>query len=339
VTFDRATLQAALITLALAFPVGYLVETIFIAGARVLAALEAPAAEDAPVALAAVETAPAIEPPAPDPVDAVDAVPRALVSGTLQTADGTPVRNEIVELESESHPERYAAISDWRGRFSIPGVAVGAAYALQVDSEGRYHELAEVVDVPNDGLQLELVLAPHARANLSGRMVDPDGVAIPNRTLLVEASHEPGYSLLVTGDERGRFRVERAPTGRLSFTTRTLPLFRVRGPLLTPGADAEITLVLDAGEHELGGRLVGERGVPVAGATLKLSWSYRQGDTLASSTRTAVSGPDGDFRFGNLGAGPHLLAVHARGYEQARETFSVYWNSSDVELRLRPMDR
>jgi hypothetical protein len=52
-----------------------------------------------------------------------------------------------------------------------------------------------------------------------------------------------------------------------------------------------------------------------------------------------VTDPSGSFRFTDLGPGPHQLAVRADGYEEALETYGVFWNSGDVELRLRPTFR
>lgn len=323
--------------LALAAPVYYTLEATFGFVDQVLSTLEAPPEVELPaVASARVGLPHEAESAAAEPAPAL---PVADVFGTLRTTEGSPVPNEIVELRSSSHAERYAGRSDWRGRFSIPDVAVGGAYQLHIDSGGRYRDLAEVVDVPGDGLQLDLVLDPLARAVLAGRMVDPDGAPVPGRTVVAVANDDPRDALLVTGDDRGRFRVEDAPTGRITFTARTQSRLRVSGPLVTPGAEAEVTLVLDDGAYELRGRVVEDRGVPVPGATLRLSWAYRQDGVFSRSTRTAVTGPDGRFRFSALASGPHQLEVRARGYEKAREIFEVSWNSGDVELRLRPRSR
>lgn len=331
---DRATFQAAGIALVLAAPVYYTLEAILGFVERALPTRTAPPEVELPaVAAPRLELPLEAEPPAVGPVPILRV---ADVSGTLRTAEGAPVRNEIVELQSGFRGERYAARSNWRGYFSIPDVAVGRAYQVRVDSEGRYRELTEAVDVPGGGLQLDLVLEPLARTVLTGRMVDPGGAPVPGRTVVVLSSDDPGYALSVTGDDRGRFRVEDAPPGRIRFTAHTLSRLSMRGPLLTPGNEAEVTLVLDDGKHELWGRVVEDRGVPVPGASLKLSWAYGQGEVVSRSTRTAITGPDGEFRFAALASGPHQLEVRARGYEKAREIVEVSWDSGDVELRLRP---
>jgi hypothetical protein len=331
---DRATLQAAGFSLLLAAPVYYTLEAVVVFVDRALFTLEAPPeVEPPPVAAVPVELRVEAEPLAAEPVRAL---PVAHVSGALRTAEGLPVPNGTVELRSRSHTQRYVGTSDWRGRFSIPDVAVEGGYRLNIDTEGRYRELTRVVDVPGDGLQLDLVLDPLARAVLVGRMVDPDGAPLPGRTIVVQAGGDSSDAILVTGDGRGRFRVEDVPTGRVTFVARTRSRQRVRGPLLTPGSEAEVTLVLAEGDHELWGRVVEDRGEPVPGANLKLSWSARREGLVFRATRTAVSGADGRFRFSALASGPHQLEAHARGYERAREIFEVSWNAGEIELRLRP---
>lgn len=334
-TIDRPTLVAALVTLAAAAPV-YLVMQSLVSGVERLAFAAADATRTEATAVVGEPVGREAKPEPTPASGSSEPAAVARVTGTLRTADGTPVPDEAVELSSGTLEARYSATSDARGRFAMADVAPGSGYEVRVSSQGRYREhWQQGLVVPDEGLTLELVLEPLAGARLAGRMVDAEGVPIPGRTLLLEASHGAAQ-LLVTGDERGHFRIEDAPTGRLTFTTRTVPHLKVRGPLLTPAAEQEVLLVLDEGSHQLGGRVVGDRDAPVRGAQLKLSWSHKQGGSISSSARTAVTDSDGGFRFTDLGPGPHRLAVRAEGYEEARETYGVFWNSRDVELRLRP---
>jgi hypothetical protein len=337
---DRPTRIAAALTLAAAAPVYFLLYGLAFALQQLLSLPEAgPPTSLPPVA---ARGAPVPEPERePTPAAPEEpARPVAQVTGALRTQDGTPIRGEAVELESWALEASYFGASDARGRFSIPNVALGSDYEVRVLSEGRYRNyMRRGVAITVEGLRLDLVLEPLASARLAGRMVDAEGVPIPLRTLLLQSSHAPGLALQITGDDRGQFTVEDAPTGQLTFSTRTVPHLKVRGPVLTPASEVDLRLVLDEGSHELGGRVVGARDIPVAGAQLKLSWSYKQGGSVSSSARTAVTDPSGSFRFTDLGSGPHRLAVRADGYEDALETYGVFWNSGDVELRLRPIFR
>jgi len=320
----------------LAAPVYYTLEAAVGLLDRATPIAEAPAeVEVPPVAGAPVERPVEAEPSTVDSPPPVPSV--AQVSGSLRAAHGVPVPNGRVELRS--HAERYAATSNARGHFSIPRVEVGGGYELSVDTEGRYRDLRAVVDVLDDGLQLDLLLEPLARAVVVGRMIDPDGAPLPGRTVTVRVGDDRNDALHVTGDARGRFRVDDAPTGRLAFLARTRSRLEIQGPLLHPGDEVEVTLVLDEGDHELRGRVVEDHGAPVPGANLKLSWIDREGDLPSRSTRTTVTAPDGSFRFSALASGPHQLEVSARGYERARETIEVPWNAGETELRLRPRSR
>jgi len=337
---DRPTRIAAALTLAAAAPVYVLLYGLAFALQQVLSLPETgPPTSLPPVA---ARSAPVPEPERePTPTAPTQAArPVARVTGALHTPDGTPVPDETIELESWALEASYFGASDARGRFSIPDVAPGSDYEVRVLSESRYRNYSRRgLAVTAEGLTLDLVLEPLASAHLAGRMVDAEGSPIPLRTLLLQSSHAPGLALQITGDDRGRFTVEGAPTGRLTFSTRTVPHLKVRGPLLTPASEADLLLVLDEGSHELGGQVVGDHGIPVAGAQLKLSWSYKQRGSVSSSARTAVTDPGGSFRFTDLGPGPHRLAVRADGYEDALETYGVFWNSGNVELRLSPIFR
>jgi hypothetical protein len=339
-TIDRPTRIAAAVTLAAAAPVYLLLYGLAFVAQQVLSVPQAvPQTALSPVA---ARGAPGPEPEAqPAPAaPAEDARPVAPVMGALRTPDGTPVPGETVELESWALEASYFGTSDARGRFSVPNVALGSDYEVRVLSDGRYRDYAQRgLAVTVEGLSLDLVLEPFAGARLAGRMVDADGDPIPHRSLLLEGSHSPGLVLGVSGDDRGQFALENAPTGQLTFSTRTVPHIKVRGPLLTPASDVDVLLVLDEGSHELGGWIVGDRDIPVAGAQLKLSWLHKQGDSISSSARTAVTDPNGSFRFTDLGPGPHRLVVRADGYEDAFETYGVSWNTGNVELRLRPIFR
>jgi hypothetical protein len=340
VTIDRPTLLAAAITLALAVPVYQLID--WTLGPTFVRLAAWRAREAAP----SLRTAVAVPEPAPDRAPALptgepaEVLPTARVEGVLHTVDGTPVSGETVELESGALGVRTAGTSDASGRFSIPNLPPGAAYELRVDSDGRYRSLVQSgLDVTAEGLSLDLVLEPLARARLTGRMVDPDGEPLPWRTLLLRASHVPALMLRVSSDERGDFRVDEAPTGRLTFTTPQVPHMQVQGPLLMPGAEADLELVLDEGGHELVGRVFGDRDAPIRGARLRLLWSHSQGDSISSSERTTVTDAAGAFRFTGLGSGPHELAVRAEGYHDATESVRVSRRTGDVELRLDPLPR
>jgi len=333
VKLDRPTLLAALVTLVLAAPVYLLLEWVIMHANR---ALETQLAAEPPSSPPPVTAAPDVA-LAPAPAAApVEGLPVASVTGLLHTADGTPVPAEVVELESRALERRHEGISDARGRFSIPDVSLGFDYEVRVASDGRHRGFVRSgVQVPPEGLTLDLILEPLAGASLTGRMVDAEGAPLPGRSLLLQASDQPGEILHVTGDDRGHFRVEDAPTGRLTFTTRTLPHLEVQGPQLAPASDVDVVLVLDEGIHMLSGRVVGNRGETVAGAQLKLSWSHRNGDSLSSSTRTAVTDAVGAFFFTDLGPGPHQLVASAEGYHEAQKSYDVSWDTGEVELRLR----
>jgi hypothetical protein len=105
---------------------------------------------------------------------------------------------------------------------------------------------------------------------------------------------------------------------------------------LLDGGDTETTLVLDWGDRTLAGRVLDDRGDPVGGAKLSLSWSNTNGDMQSTSRRTAQTDSTGIFRFTQLGPGEHLLDVRASGYHALQEYYDVGRDSADVAVRLDP---
>ena len=82
----------------------------------------------------------------------------------------------------------------------------------------------------------------------------------------------------ISSDQQGYFELAEAPAGSLSFETRSAPRLAIRGVNLQPGGEQDVVLVLDWGKEELTGSVVGERGEPIAGAELSLSWGHSSGD-------------------------------------------------------------
>jgi hypothetical protein len=168
-------------------------------------------------------------------------------------------------------------------------------------------------------------------------MVDVEGDPLPGfRLWLVGASARSAVP--VSGDERGYFELDDAPSGSLSFDTRTSPRLRVSGLTLREGGDAEVLLVLDSGEQEMAGKVLDDRGDPVTGAPVSLSWSQASGGLQSTSQRATATDPSGSFRFSHLGPGEHLIEVRAAGYRIVREYHDADRYAAELEVRLEPND-
>jgi protocatechuate 3,4-dioxygenase beta subunit len=261
-----------------------------------------------------------------------------VVSGTLKTERGDPIAGERIQLSSPLLKTRYSAVSDREGGFRTPNVEISSDYQLYVWPSGPYQDYSQKnLAVTRGGLFLEIVLEPLASARLAGRMVDADENPLPNFRLWLWSVKARGRPLSVSTDSDGYFLVEQAPEGALRFGTRSRPHLEISGISLAAGDDEEVVLVVDWGEHGLSGEVLDERGSPLAGARVQLSWSHASGGIQSTSLRSAVTDDSGFFRFAQLGPGPHTLNVSATGYHGVQDRYEVGEYFGPVEVQLDPI--
>jgi hypothetical protein len=84
------------------------------------------------------------------------------------------------------------------------------------------------------------------------------------------------------------------------------------------------------------GKVLDDRGDPVGGGQLSLSWSNTKGEMQSTSSRATQTDLAGFFRFAQLGPGEHLLDVRASGYRVFTGYYIVGSDSAEVEVRLEP---
>lgn len=260
------------------------------------------------------------------------------VTGVVESERGDPIAGATVVLGVQGGP-KYQVGTGVDGRFSLDGVEVGRGYYLRVFAPFPYRDYSDQgIRVAEEGLSLEIVLDALETGRLIGRMADFEGNPLPGLRLWLASSAAVRGSVPVSGDERGYFEVDDAPAGTLSFDTRAEPRLRVSGLTLGAGGEADVLLVLDSGEHELVGEVLDDRGDPVAGAQVTLSWSHVSVDLQSTSHRATRTDANGSFGFANLGPGEHLLEVQAPGFRAVREYRDVGRYAEEVEIRLEPFD-
>ena len=269
-------------------------------------------------------------------VELEDALETTEIYGTLLDGSGDRVPDERVQLKSKLLRAHYSVETDADGNFEFPEVKLGPEYRLSVFPKQGYRDYQRgPFEVGSSERPLKIVLEPLDTARLSGRMLNPEGRPIPDFRLWLRSTHAQARNLPVSGDEDGRFVVEDAPEGTLMITTRSVPHLEVMGVTLRPGQQKEVELVLDWGEDEFEGTVVNERGDPVAGAKLSLTWTKVNGSLESRSLRRGISDDRGWFRFTQLGPGIHHIEVNAANYATDRARVDVR-HSSEIELQLLP---
>ncbi len=257
------------------------------------------------------------------------------VTGIVESEQGQPIAGATVALKSQALGTQYQAVTNRDGAFSFSDAKAGQGYSLRIFPKGRYLDYSRhKINVPDDGLSLEISLKSLETGRLVGRMIDEQGNPVVGFRLWVVASGATQGAMPISSDDQGYFELAEAPAGSLTFDTRSSPRLAVRGVTLQPGGEQDVVLVLDWGEEELTGEVGGERGEPIAGAEVSLSWSHASGDVLGTSQRTTRTNPDGSFRFQQLGPGQHHLKVRAPGYRSIEEHYDIGEHAAEVEVRL-----
>jgi protocatechuate 3,4-dioxygenase beta subunit len=260
----------------------------------------------------------------------------ARVSGLVRTERGEPVAGATVALSARIEA-RYQTVSGEDGSFSIPGVKVGAGYYLRVLAPPPFTDYSQRdIRVTEDGVSLEVVLESLETGRLTGRMIDAERNPIPGFRLWLATAAAVRSAVPITSDERGYFELAEAPAGSLSLDTRSSPRLRVTGISLPARGEVDVLLVLDWGDHEMEGKALDDRGDPVGGADVSLSWSHDRGGPVSSSRRGTRTDDRGVFRFTQLGPGKHVLEVRAEGYAPLAERHEIGRYAPEVEVRLEP---
>lgn len=284
--------------------------------------------------------------------------PAAFAEGRVVDDRGQPLigaRVEVTGVPADDLP--LTGSTDRRGRFSIGPLSPGKYQVLARLPDYAIAELAEVRLRSDVASSLELRAARGAR--LHGRVLDEAARPLAGATIsaiaLVDGQDEltvvagalpraaeaallPAHRLArrgkvstATTDDRGRFLLDDLPPGRLRLEVTQgdkLPYRRDEVSLAPGGTQALGDLVLHAGVL-LSGRVLDERGRPIAGAQVE---ARRTGRALGSTSRV-VSDQGGQFAV-RVPAGDYSVVAHA----PERVPQSVFSLRAEPGVVLQPLE-
>lgn len=258
---------------------------------------------------------------------------RAVIAGVVRDTHGHRIEGQTAQLQSTALGANYAAVTNADGAFSIRRVKVGGVYDLIVRPDGAYADhWQRGIRVPREGVALEVVLEPLATRRLEGRVVDEEGRPVSGFDLSIRSEVSSARTLSVQSDAEGRFAADGVPVGALHFATLSPPRHVIRGA--HADGKGEIEIVVDSGDRRLDGRVLDDRGEPVAGVQLDLAWLHSSAELQSSSIRRSVSDTQGAFHFGGLGPGSHRLIVSAQEHHAPTAAIEVPASAGEVEVRL-----
>jgi len=240
------------------------------------------------------------------------------VTGSLKDPEGLPVVGKILNLRSSKLQTSYRAQSDMKGHFSIGDVEPGKDYQLSVrpGADFRNYERAQL-EIPADGMELDIVLESLGEGELSGWMTNVDGQPIPGFAMTLSSKVAAGQSVQVVGDYQGFFMVEGFPEGGAILKTNSYPFFEVQGIQASPETEEPVMVVLDIGQQALFGQVTNGFGDAVTAPEVTLGWQFSESGVQNYSVRKTVADQNGNFAFTGLGSGVHTLRVNAPGFSMA----------------------
>ncbi len=263
-----------------------------------------------------------------------------LASGTILSADGTPVMGRQVVLELMDAPagasaSAYASTND-RGEFQATGLVPGT-YRLRVGDQ----EVTPPLEAGTRGVQL----AAAGPKWVEGDVTDPEGRPVGGFRLRTSTRHADSTIGSATDVVGGHFRIPAPAVQTTGSWWMSITAVRGEGgtpldvlPVVVDSVPAASVRIRLATAHAIAGRVLGEDGSPVAGAILDAVPEGAVSPALhraALATWMATSGPDGAFRVTGLPAGRALLRVGGRGpYLRTPAPVPVEAGASDIEIRL-----
>jgi hypothetical protein len=258
------------------------------------------------------------------------------VSGTVLDKKGEPVRGEKVQLYSETARQRYTAVSDSNGEIWFEQVETSFDYSVSVHPRDTYRDFSILgVEITLAGADLEIVLEPLAQGSLSGQMVDPNGLPVPEFSLWLrnpDAVNQP--VVLVTGDRQGYFEVDQIEEGALILETRSTPHHSINGIHLSAREKKDVRLTLDWGNHQVAGLVVDDRGAPVTASELFVTSHRRDSGVRTLAIRKAITDGAGYFLFTQVGPGFHTIHIDVPGYRTTILDHEVGKDAPEVIIRL-----
>jgi hypothetical protein len=257
------------------------------------------------------------------------------VWGIIQTEYGEVSTNDKVKLYSRNVNRGYSADSDINGHFSFDDVVPADDYRMTVDPSGMFKRVVrESVSIESDQTELSIVLQSLPLAVLKGRIIDSDGIAVPEYEFKAQSPKKAQWIVNIATDVVGEFLVEDVPVGALEFTKTFGQALLITGYQFQGDGQPPIELVVDTGPYEVNGVVYDQFNDPVAGATVILSWENTSGTIRSVVNRRDATNPSGHFSIKGLGRGEHDLLITVMGGLMYQQEVNAGVDSTDLTIIL-----
>ena len=255
--------------------------------------------------------------------------------GTVETEFGTVSGNDQITLYSSSQNKSYTTFSDISGQFQFDGLVAASDYRLTVTPRGMFNPFVkEGVDVTSDQIAPPIVLSAFPVGTLHGVVVNSEGVAIPDFRINARSRVKIRWRADIVTGLIGQFQVENVPVGSLEFSSTSGQVVTITGHHFEGDLQTPITLVVDAGSHEVNGLVYDQFYNPVSGANVNLTWVNFEGEIHSTINRSTTTNPSGYFSMKGVGSGEHDLTLATTTGVTHRQTVNILNDTTDLTIVL-----
>ncbi|MHC4324835.1 MAG: carboxypeptidase regulatory-like domain-containing protein, partial [Planctomycetota bacterium] len=270
----------------------------------------------------------------------VSLVAYPFVTGIVRDSGGQPVAGVVVSSKPICEE---ASRTDEQGRYKVewrPSSNIRCVLVLARDTE---HNLAGLADVKDQTQPLDLTLSP--AFVVRGRIMDPNGKAIPAATISLRASM-PGWGTdaapAVFTDANGFYEAHAIPAPTENFQYRLEVRAEGFGPVeqrefpFDTAQDRQVEvspIVLTPADRSISGVIVDANGIPAAGVPIFVT-GPRGSNTAGQPRHQSSSDEQGRFTVDGVCAGPLRIQAGFGNRPGGSGSLDAEGGDRDVEVVL-----
>lgn len=261
---------------------------------------------------------------------------KVAVYGLVYGPATEPVAGAMVWLSSYEYNVFERTRSSTMGEYRFEEVKVGDGYTLGVEPREKYAAFkSESLGIGPGDLNYDVTLEETGVASLSGILTDLSGIPLGN-FMLWASNTDAGQQkpMPLKTDGAGRFRLEQISAGAIKLESRSQPWLVVTGIVLQPEESRRVEVPLDWGRDWLLGKVVDDRGEPIARAKVNLQWSQVFSNLRSESRREVMSDQEGYFALSNLDADEYTVTIEAGGFARSRIQYRPGQGEKEMLVKL-----
>ena len=260
--------------------------------------------------------------------------------GRIVNADGKGLAGIKIRLRTLRRADRgfflRQNVTDANGAFVLDDLGPHDTYLLFTEAVAGYPSYRlDGFTLDSLSVPFEIRLDQLNLVNVGGTVVDAEHAPVANFTLTFDSIDSEYPSRTLTSDSSGYFNLKTFPVGKLKIYTAVPEYFRIQGLRTRIDEYRDLTLVIDRGRYSLAGRVLDERGNPIAPARITLNSVISGNEYDSYAYRERLTDASGSFEFTGLGGITHTLGVYANGYKPHVEKHEFQSYSDHLEIRLR----